>query len=46
VYAPGRKPYVIAVLTEWTPTAGNRSSTIAALSHAVYEQLRGARADA
>ena len=46
VYAPGRKPYVIAILTEWAPTAGNRSSTIAALSHAVYEQLRGARADA
>ena len=46
VYAPGRKPYVIAILTEWAPTAGNRSSTIAALSHSVYEQLRGARADA
>jgi beta-lactamase class A len=44
VYAPGRKPYVIAILTEWTPDVGNRSSTIASLSHAVYEQLRGAPA--
>ena len=44
VYAPGRKPYVIAILTEWSPDVGNRSSTIASLSHAVYEQLRGAPA--
>jgi beta-lactamase class A len=44
VYAPGRKPYVIAILTEWTTDVGNRSSTIASLSHAVYEQLRGAAA--
>jgi len=42
VYAPGRKPYVIAILTEWSPDAGHRSSTIASLSHAVYEHLRGA----
>jgi len=42
VYAPGRKPYVIAILTEWTPDVGSRSSTIASLSHAVYEHLRGA----
>ncbi|HKW48955.1 MAG TPA: serine hydrolase [Gemmatimonadaceae bacterium] len=46
VYAPGRKPYVIAILTEWAPDAGNRSPMIAALSHAVYEQLRGVPADA
>lgn len=46
VYAPGRKPYVIAILTEWAPDAGNRSPMIATLSHAVYEQLRGASADA
>src|SRR5947207_1017957 len=44
VYAPGRKPYVIAILSEWTADVGNRSSTIASLSHAVYEQLRGAPA--
>jgi beta-lactamase class A len=46
VYAPGRKPYVVAILTEWAADAGSRSPTIAALSHAVYEQLRGASADA
>ncbi len=42
VYAPGRKPYVIAILTEWSPDAGSRSPTIASVSHVVYEQLRGA----
>jgi beta-lactamase class A len=46
VYAPGRKPYVIAILTEWTSDAGSRSPTIATVSHVVYEQLRGAPADA
>ena len=46
VYAPGRKPYVIAILTEGAPNVSNRSATIAALSQVVYEQLRGASADA
>jgi len=46
VYAPGRKPYVIAILTEWPPDTGSRSPTIATVSHVVYEQLRGAPADA
>ncbi len=46
VYAPGRKPYVIAILTEWSPDAGSRSPTIATVSHVVYEQLRGAHRDA
>ena len=41
VYAPGRKPYVVAILTEWRADAGSRSPTIASISHAVYEQLRG-----
>jgi beta-lactamase class A len=39
VYPPGRKPYVIAVLTEWNPDATGRSATIAEASHAVYEAL-------
>jgi beta-lactamase class A len=39
VYPPGRKPYVIAVLTEWSPDASGRSATIAEASHAVYELL-------
>ena len=41
VYPPGRKPYVIAVLTEWQPEAAGRSATIAEISHAVYELLTG-----
>ena len=41
VYPPRRKPYVIAVLTEWEPEAVGRSATIAEISHAVYELLTG-----
>jgi beta-lactamase class A len=39
VYAPDRNPYVIAVLTEWSPDSSGRSATIAEVSHAVYELL-------
>jgi beta-lactamase class A len=39
VYPPHRKPYVIAVLTEWAPDASGRKPTIAEVSHAVYELL-------
>jgi beta-lactamase class A len=42
VYAPVRPPYVIAILTEWAADAGSRSPTIAAISHSVYDALRGA----
>jgi beta-lactamase class A len=41
VYAPAAKPYVIAILTEWKPEAGSRSATIAAISHEIYQHLRG-----
>jgi beta-lactamase class A len=41
VYAPGRKPYVVVILTEWSADAGSRSSTIAGISASVYEHLRG-----
>ncbi|MFI5227740.1 MAG: serine hydrolase [Gemmatimonadales bacterium] len=41
VYPPGRRPYVIAVLTEWAPDASGRSATIAEVSHAVFEALAG-----
>jgi beta-lactamase class A len=41
VYPPNRKPYVIAVLTEWAPEAAGRSATIAEVSHAVYDLLTG-----
>ena len=41
VYAPGRKPYVIAILSEWPPEATGRSATIAEVSHAVFDLLTG-----
>lgn len=41
VYAPGRAPYVVAILTEWSAGAGHRSQTIASISHCVFERLRG-----
>ena len=39
VYPPDRKPYVLAVLTEWAPEATGRSATIAEVSRAVFELL-------
>ena len=41
VYPPARKPYVVAILTEWDADASvtGRSATIAAISHAVYDHL-------
>ena len=45
VYLPGRKPYAIAVLTEWEPTATGRSTTIAAASYLAYAALITDRAD-
>lgn len=39
VYLPDRKPYVLAVLTEWDQGVGRRSATISAASYAVYEEL-------
>jgi beta-lactamase class A len=42
VYPAGRKPYVIAVLTEWAPESTGRSATIAEVSQAVYELLMSA----
>jgi len=39
VYLPHRKPYVVAVLTEWEPETAGRSPTIAAASYMVYEHL-------
>jgi beta-lactamase class A len=43
VYLPKRKPYVVAILTEWSPETTGRSPTIAAASYMVYEQLMGGR---
>jgi beta-lactamase class A len=39
VYLAKRKPYVVAVLTEWSPDATGRSATIAAASYDVYQHL-------
>jgi beta-lactamase class A len=45
VYLPQRKPYAIAVLTEWEPSVGGRSTTIAAASYIGYAALVGDRVD-
>jgi beta-lactamase class A len=45
VYLPNRKPYAIAVLSEWEPTTTGRSTTIAAASYIAYASLAGDRAD-
>ncbi|MFL5617046.1 MAG: serine hydrolase [Gemmatimonadaceae bacterium] len=45
VYLPDRKPYAIAVLTEWAPSATGRSTTIAAASYIAYAALIGDRID-
>jgi beta-lactamase class A len=39
VYLPDREPYVIAILTEWTPEASGRKEAIARISRTVYETL-------
>lgn len=45
VYLPNRKPYVVAILTEWEPESSGRSPTIAAASYLVYEHLTGGTED-
>ena len=45
VYLPDRKPYAIAVLTEWEPSATGRSTAIAAASYIGYAALVGDRVD-
>ena len=41
VYPPNRKPYVVAIFTEWDAdiSANRRSTTIASISHAVFDHL-------
>lgn len=41
VYLPKRKPYVVAILTEWEAETSGRSPTIAAASYMVYEHVMG-----
>jgi beta-lactamase class A len=43
VYLPKRKPYVVAILTEWEPETSGRSPTIAAASYMVYEHIMGGK---
>jgi beta-lactamase class A len=45
VYLPKRKPYVVAILTEWDPESSGRSPTIAAASYMVHEHLTGGTED-
>lgn len=39
VYLPGRKPYIVAVLTQWEPGASGRQDTLARVSKVVYEHF-------
>ncbi len=43
VYLPKRRPYVVAILTEWDWATAGRAPTIAAASYMVYEHLAGGR---
>jgi beta-lactamase class A len=43
VYLPARKPYALAILTEWEPSVTVRSTTIAAASYIAYASLIGDR---
>jgi len=39
IYLPKRKPYVLVILTEWSPEGTAGSRTIATISHTIYEFL-------
>ena len=39
VYLPDREPYVLAILTEWSPESTGRKEAIAKVSRTVYEVL-------
>lgn len=43
VYLPDRRPFALAVLTEWDPSATGRSATIAAATYLAYAALIGDR---
>jgi len=45
VYLPKRKPYVVAILTEWEPETTGRSPTIAAASYMIHQHLMGGKDD-
>jgi beta-lactamase class A len=39
VYPANRKPYIIAILTEWDPETSGRTATIATVSQEIYRAL-------
>src|SRR4051812_12174337 len=39
VYPRERRPYIVAILTEWEPDIARRSATIATISHEIYAAL-------
>jgi beta-lactamase class A len=41
VYPRGRRPYALAVLTEWDAKTSGRNAAIAGISTAIYEHLTG-----
>lgn len=45
VYPPGRKPYVVVMLTEWDPEGGRRMDLIARASRVVYDYVTAVPAD-
>jgi beta-lactamase class A len=45
VYPRERKPYIVAILTEWTPDVSKRSGTIATISQEIYAALTGGDAN-
>jgi beta-lactamase class A len=42
IYLPGRKPYVLAILTEHGPEAVKRNRAVAEISAAVFRFIAGA----
>ena len=45
VYLPKRKPYVVAILTEWDPETSGRSPTIAAVAYMIHQHLMAGKDD-
>jgi beta-lactamase class A len=45
VYPRNRKPYILAILTEWDPDTSRRSATIASVSQEIYKALTSEAAD-
>jgi len=39
VFLENRKPYALAILTEWNPDASGRQETVAKISHSIYKFL-------